>query len=113
VARVNEALREVVAGEIERISDQDERLLLVTVTAIECEPDLRHAKVFLSSLSDVSREGLEHHRVRIQSAIGHHVRLKRTPQLTFSADPGVAEGEKVEEILRRLHRPGATPDAAD
>ena len=29
VARVNEALREVVAGEIERLSDQDERLSLV------------------------------------------------------------------------------------
>jgi ribosome-binding factor A len=113
VARVNEALREVVAGEIERLSDQDERLLMVTVTAIECEPDLRHATVFLSSLSNVAREGLEHHRVRIQSAIGHQVRLKRTPQLAFSADPGVAEGEKVEEILRRLHQPGATPDAAD
>ena len=110
-ARVNEVLREVVAGEIERLSDHDERLLLVTVTAVETEPDLRHATVFLSSLSDEAKEGLEQQRVRLQAAIGRQVRLKRTPQLAFSADPGVAEGGRVEAILRRLHRPGVGDDA--
>jgi ribosome-binding factor A len=29
--------------------------------------------------------------------------MKRTPQLAFAADPGVAAGSKVEEILRQLH----------
>ena len=28
--------------------------------------------------------------------------MKRTPQLAFVADPGVAQGERVEEILRGL-----------
>jgi ribosome-binding factor A len=111
VARVNEVLREVVAGEIERLSDQDERLVLVTVTAVQSEPDLRHATVFLSSLSDAAREGLEQQRVRLQAAIGRQVRLKRTPLLAFSADPAVAEGERVESILRRLDRPGPGADA--
>ena len=110
-ARVNEVLREVVAGEIERLSDHDERLLLVTVTAVVSEPDLRHATVFLSSLGEAAREGLEQQRYRIQAAIGRRARFKRTPQLTFSADPAVAEGERVEEILRRLDRPGAGADA--
>ena len=110
-ARVNEVLREVVAGEIERLSDHDERLLLVTVTAVVSEPDLRHATVFLSSLGEAAREGLEQQRYRIQAAIGRQARFKRTPQLTFSADPAVAEGERVEEILRRLDRPGAGADA--
>jgi ribosome-binding factor A len=111
VARVNEVLREVVAGEIERLSDHDERLQLVTVTAVVSEPDLRHATVFLSSLNDAAREGLEQQRVRLQAAIGRQVRLKRTPLLTFSADPGVAEGERVESILRRLEHPGPGADA--
>jgi ribosome-binding factor A len=110
-ARVNEVLREVVAGEIERLSDHDERLQLVTVTAVESEPDLRHATVFLSSLSDAAREGLEQQRVRLQAAIGRQVRFKRTPLLAFRADPGVAEGERVEAILRRLDRPDPGADA--
>ena len=110
-ARVNEVLREVVAGEIERLSDHDDRLLLVTVTAVESEPDLRHATVFLSSLTEAASEGLEQQRIRIQAAIGRQVRLKRTPQLAFRSDPGVAGGERVEEILRRLDRPGTGADA--
>ena len=110
-ARVNEVLREVVAGEIERLSDHDERLQLVTVTAVESEPDLRHATVFLSSLSEAASEGLEQQRIRIQAAIGRQVRLKRTPQLAFRSDPAVAGGERVEEILRRLDRPGTGADA--
>jgi ribosome-binding factor A len=67
--------------------------------------------VFLSSLSEAASEGLEQQRVRLQAAIGRQVRLKRTPQLAFSPDPGVAEGERVEEILRRIDRPGAGADA--
>ena len=46
-ARVNEVLREVVAEELERIDD--ERLGITTVTAVEVDPDLRHAVVWLSS----------------------------------------------------------------
>jgi ribosome-binding factor A len=109
----------VVADALERAADGDERLRLLTVTAVEVSPDLRHATVYLSSLADEAAEGLAQHRVQLQQAIGREVRMKRTPQLTFAADPGVAAGTKVEEILRHLHerepglteaRPGAEPE---
>ena len=67
--------------------------------------------MFLSSLGEAASEGLEQQRIRIQAAIGRQVRLKRTPQLAFRSDPGVAGGERVEEILRRLDRPGTGADA--
>jgi ribosome-binding factor A len=96
-------LREVVAEELERLCDVDERLRLVTVTAIETDPDLRHARVYLASLPYEVAECLEEHRWRIQSAIGRQVRMKRTPALEFAADPGVAAGERIESVLRQ-HR---------
>ena len=49
-ARVNEVLREVIADELERIDD--ERLGVTSVTSVDVDPDLRHAAVYLSSLSD-------------------------------------------------------------
>ena len=103
MARVNEVVREVVAEEIERLADGDERLGLVTVTAVDVDPDLRRAKVLLSSLTPDAEEALEDHRVRVQSAIGRQVRLKRTPQLSFAVDPAVESGKRVEDILRDLH----------
>ncbi len=104
MARVNELVREVVAEEIERLADADERLALVTVTAVDVDPDLRRGRVLLSSLAPGADEALEEHRARIQASINRQARLKRTPQLSFSADPAVESGERVEAILRRLRR---------
>ena len=105
-ARINELLREVLAEELERRVDEDPRLDLLTVTAVNAEPDLRHATVLLSSLPDEAAEALAEHRIALQAAIGRQVRLKRTPQLAFEADPAVASGQRVEEILRGLEDAG-------
>jgi ribosome-binding factor A len=100
--RVNQVLRQVVAEELERLADADERLRLVTVTAVDTAPDLRQATVYLSSLSDDSAEALAERRTQLQRAVGRQVRMKRTPQLEFLVDPAVVAGGRVEEVLRRI-----------
>ncbi|MCL4294018.1 MAG: ribosome-binding factor A, partial [Acidimicrobiia bacterium] len=45
-ARVNEVVREVLADELERLSDP--RLGLVTLTDVDVSADLRHADVYYS-----------------------------------------------------------------
>ena len=100
--RVNKVLREVVADALERLADTDDRLRLATVTSVDTAPDLRHATVYLSSMSDDTAEALAEQRVNLQREIGRQVRLKRTPLLAFAPDPAVAHGLKVEDILRRL-----------
>jgi len=104
-ARVNEVLREVVAEAVERMADSDERLGMVTVTAVEVTPDLSRATVYLSSLPSGALDALHAERVELQRRIGRQVRMKRTPQLVFEVDPAVVHGDRVEEILRRLHGP--------
>jgi ribosome-binding factor A len=108
-ARVNQVLREVVADALERLSDIDDRLRLITVTSVDTTPDLRRATVYLSSLSDEAAEVLADERINLQREIGRQVRLKRTPLLEFKPDPAVAHGFQVEEILRRLHGDGEGP----
>ena len=90
--RVNQVVRQVVAEELERLADADERLRLVTVTAVETAPDLRHATVYLSSLSDDAADALAERRAQLQRALGRQVRMKRTPQLEFAVDPAVVAG---------------------
>lgn len=100
--RVNEALREVLADELERIDD--ESLELATVTGVKVTPDLRLALVWFDTLGDGEKVAgaLARHRVRLQAAVGRDLRLKRTPELAFSPDPAIAMGTRVEEILRGL-----------
>jgi ribosome-binding factor A len=100
----------VVADALERLSDTDERLALLTVTGVDCDPDLRHAVVLFASLAAEEETALGEARVRLQAAVSHQVRLKHTPQLRFAPDPAVAAGNRVEDILRGLPRPVSAPD---
>ena len=112
-ARVNEILREVLADALERLSDTDERLALLTITGVDCDQDLRHALVFFSSLGDDAQGALSEARVRLQLAVSQQVRLKCTPQLRFAPDPAVSAGARIEDILRDLPRPIDVPPPTD
>ena len=102
--RVNEVLREVLAEELERLADADERLRMLTVTSVETAADLRTATVYVDSLGPGAEAVLEERRAQLQRAVGRQVRLKRTPRLHFRPDPAVSAGARVDEILRRLER---------
>ena len=112
-ARVNEVVREVVAEELERLSDP--RLGLLTITGVEVAPDLRQATVYYSAL--IPAEGKAEHEQntavalrevipQLQAVIGRQVRMKYTPHLVFREDPAIRTGERVDEILRQLHSEG-------
>ena len=100
--RVTRLLQEVLADELERLADADERLRLLTVTEVSSSSDLRHATVFLSSISEEASEALEERRAALQAAVGRQSRMKRTPILRFEPDPSVSHGSAIDEVLRRL-----------
>ena len=101
IARVNALLLEILAEALERIADNDERLSLVTLTAVNCAPDLRTAVVYCSSLSDEAAAALDEHRRSLQRRIGDEARIRRTPTLRFAADPAIEAGLRIEAAIRR------------
>ena len=113
MARVNELLREILGEELERVDDG--RLEMVTVTAVDCERDLRRATVYYDSLQGPEGDedllaALAEVRPRLQRAIAGQARLKRTPELAFAPDPVVRSADRIEAVLRDID-PGA--DDAD
>jgi ribosome-binding factor A len=100
-ARVNELVREILGDALERIDD--DRLVLVTITNVRVDPDLRAALVEVSSLGEdeeLALEALVEHRVKLQSAIAKQARLKRTPELRFGIDKVIETGARIEGLLR-------------
>jgi ribosome-binding factor A len=104
-ARINEVLREVVADALERLADAEETMGMLTVTGVECSPDMRTATVYLSSMSDEAAEILSERRTQLQREVATQVRMKRTPKLSFRVDPAVVHGTLVDDTLRRLADP--------
>jgi ribosome-binding factor A len=102
-ARLNESLREVLAEELARIDD--ERLEMVTITAINVDAEMNRATVFFDSLAGESGdaeilEALNANRVRLQGAVGRQVRAKKTPILTFKPDEVIRAAEQIDQILQ-------------
>jgi ribosome-binding factor A len=104
--RINQVLRQVVAEELERLADADERFRMITVTSVDTKADMRNATVYLASIDDEAAAALEERRPQLQKLIGSQVTMKRTPRLTFKADPAIVAGSRVEELLRGMDRHG-------
>lgn len=105
--RIGELIREIVASELERIGD--ERLEMVTVTAVDVDGSLERAQVFYSALSaeeegrgDEVAEAFEDLRWKIQQVVNREVRARKTPQITFTADSVLSAALRIDDILRDL-----------
>jgi ribosome-binding factor A len=111
-ARLNEVLLEVLAEELERMSDP--RLELVTLTGVDVSRDLSRAKVFYSTLGAETAEhpetfaadaarALERATPHLRAAAGRQLRIRQVPALVFEVDAGIVTGQRIEEILRGEH----------
>ncbi len=108
-ARLSTSLREVIAEELTRIDD--DRLSLVTVTAIDVDPEMNRAIVHYDSLMGQDGDAdilaaFGDHRVRLQGAVGKQIRSKKTPILSFKPDAAIRAAERIEQIL---HDEGTLP----
>lgn len=121
--RVGELLREIVASELERIGD--ERLEMVTITAVNVDGALETADVFYSAMSaeeegraDEVEEALDEQRWKVQQVVNREVQTRRTPQIRFRQDTVLSSALRIEEILRDIGDSGSgesdsPADAAD
>lgn len=101
-ARLNELLREIIAEALERIDD--DRLQLVTVTAVDVDAALEKATVYVAAIDpdgdDEMLEALGEVRTRVQGSVAREARIKRTPELVFKVDDVLRTAERIDELLR-------------
>ena len=103
--RVAEEFREILAEEIPRLKDP--RVGFVTVTRVEIGSDLRRATVYYTVLGENrdhrrTAAGLASARPHLRQTLGQQVRLKFTPELEFVEDVGLAQLERVTELLKQI-----------
>jgi ribosome-binding factor A len=122
-ARVNEVMLEVLADELERMSDP--RLELVTFTGVDVSRDLAHAKVYYSTLTAAAADSRPNTRESVpeqvatalhsagshlRGVVGRQMRIRQVPKLDFVVDPGIVAGQRIEDLLREIHHQEAGND---
>ena len=115
LVRVNELLKREIAEDLYRnFAGSDFDASAVTVTRVECAPDLRDANVFVSIFGHEENRGgmigyLNRHRQEIIRLMVKRVKLKYTPRLHFILDESIEEGDGILSILAEMER--ENPDA--
>ena len=84
---------------------RDPRLGFTTVTRVEITQDLQHCKVFVSVIGDrhVARQtmdALAHAGRFLRGELGHQVKLRHVPELTFVEDRTTERAISLSKALR-------------
>lgn len=115
LVRVNELLKREIAEDIYRnFISSDFDAAAITVTRVECAPDLRDANVFISIFGHEDDRDrmigyLNRHRQEIIRLMIKRVKLKYTPRLHFILDESIEEGDHILSLLAEMER--ENPDA--
>lgn len=111
--RVAELIRQELASMV--IFDlRDPRLALISVTRVQVSPDLRHANVFISSLTEDAERSeallaLRHASGLLRRELGKRTALRYVPELAFHFDDGLIESQRMSDLLDDLSSQEVSP----
>jgi ribosome-binding factor A len=98
--QIKEEVSQIILGDM-----RDPRVELVTVTHVKLTPDLRHAKIYVTSMGAEeqvrdSLSALNSASGFIRRELGAALRLRYTPELHFVYDEAVETAARIEQILK-------------
>ncbi|HEX4895361.1 MAG TPA: 30S ribosome-binding factor RbfA [Solimonas sp.] len=103
--RINTQLQAELAALI-RDELSDPRVKGVTVTGVDVSPDMRNARVTVSSLGSDAElaeaiKGLKHAAGKLRHELGERLKLRYMPQLHFTPDLALREGDRISALIRK------------
>jgi len=106
IQRVQNLLRSEISTVIQR-RIKDPRVAMVTITRLEVDPDLRHARVFVSVLGDrdarvTALAGLHSAARFIRSELMKVLHLRPVPELDFRDDQSLARAARTLDLLDQI-----------
>jgi len=83
---------------------KDPRIGMVTVSAVDMSPDLKHAKIYVTILGDEKNnndcvKALNHAARYLRHELARRLYLKTTPDLRFVYDESAKEGARLAELI--------------
>ncbi len=106
--RVSEDIKREIISVMRELKDPRVAGKLLTVVRVDVSGDLSYVKVYVSSLDglDSAKEavkGLKSAQGYIKNRIGKALRLRKLPEISFTADNSVEHGIKIAKIIKDTH----------
>ena len=88
---------------------RDPRVGFITITKVKMSSDLQHAKVYYSILGDEGERertiaGLKQATGFLRRELGHRLRLRHCPTLSFHFDSSIEYGAHIDQLLEKLKK---------
>jgi ribosome-binding factor A len=111
--RIDELFRQEIGAILAR-DISDPRIGFATVTQVETDPDLRHARVWVSVIGEPAQRdetiaALGRAMVFVRRELGTRLRLRRIPEFHVRLDDTAERGTRVLQLLHELEQ-GHVPD---
>ena len=91
---------------LRRVKDPRVCEAFISVTAADCTPDLKFAKIYYSVMGGDKKEvgkGLKAASGFIRRELANSLNLRITPELNFVKDGSIEHGAKIARILEEIH----------
>ncbi len=114
--RINEEIQREMTSILRRVKDPRVSDAFISITAADCTPDLKYAKIYYSALSGDAKEiakGLKAATGFIRRELARSLNLRITPELTFLADSSISYGAHIASILEGLEISPEEDDETD
>jgi len=105
--RTSKLIQREISGLLEREVNDPRLGRLISVTEVTLSPDLKHAKIFVSTLgSEINKEdmlaGFNNASGFLRKELALHLKLKYTPQLSFHYDDSIERGARLLKLIGEL-----------
>lgn len=105
--RVAQEIQAAVADLLTRGEIKDPRVGFITITGVKVSPDLTVARVYYSMIGSDQQKadtqaGLDAAKGFVRRAVTKRVKLRVSPEVFFSFDPSLDEGDKIERLLKEV-----------
>ena len=106
--RTSKLIQREISGLLEREVNDPRLSKLISVTEVALSPDMKYAKIFVSTLGD-ERDSKEEMLAGFNDASGFlrrelasHLKLRYTPQLSFHYDDSIERGARLLKLMGDL-----------
>ena len=115
--RINEAIAKELAVILRSVKDYRLENTVVSITSVNCAPDLSFAKIYFSYLGAGSpkeiKQGLTSASGYIRTQLARTLNLRQTPKLVFAYDDSMEHGAQIAGLMQKVEKELEIADARD
>jgi len=107
--RVSQSIKRELSDIIKRDLEDDRIAGIVSITEVECAPDCRSARVFISVFGGEDEQNntiqaLTEHTGFIRGEICRRLQVRFAPEMQFKLDHSLERGARVSDLINKISR---------